>query len=495
MPMKTKIIETDYLIIGSGAVGMAFADTLFHETQCHMVIVDKHHGPGGHWNDAYSFVRLHQPSAFYGVNSRELGGEALDASPLNYGMRERASSAQIIDYYEQVMQVFLASGRVTYLPMSSYDFSQSDGDGLNQTELASRQIRSHQITSHIITSQITGDTTEVRVRKKLVDTTYLNTAVPSTHPPQYKVGAGVRCVPLNDLPKVKSPPSGYVVVGAGKTGIDACLWLLENNVAADKICWIMPRDSWFQNRANVQPGLQFFAQTFGALALQMEAIGKADSLSDLLHRLEADEQLLRLDPTIEPSMYHAAVVSQAELTELRKIKNVVRLGRIQRIDANAIVLDEGSVPSDPERLYVDCSATAAQLRPIIPVFAGNKITPQFVRAFQPTFSAAFIAHVESTFESEAEKNLLCSVVPLPDKPVTWLTMQGINMANQFRWNSNKDLGRWILQSRLDGFSATSRAIAKDDDENMAVLTRFRNAAMAAAMKIPVLIAKVNQPSN
>ena len=29
--------------------------------------------PGGHWNDAYSFVNLHQPSAFYGVNSLPLG--------------------------------------------------------------------------------------------------------------------------------------------------------------------------------------------------------------------------------------------------------------------------------------------------------------------------------------------------------------------------------------------------------------------------------------
>ncbi len=26
--------------------------------------------PGGHWTRAYPFVRLHQPSAYYGVNSR-----------------------------------------------------------------------------------------------------------------------------------------------------------------------------------------------------------------------------------------------------------------------------------------------------------------------------------------------------------------------------------------------------------------------------------------
>ena len=44
-----------------------------------IAIVDRYHRPGGHWNVAYPFVRLHQPSSFYGVNSRVLGTEAIDA--------------------------------------------------------------------------------------------------------------------------------------------------------------------------------------------------------------------------------------------------------------------------------------------------------------------------------------------------------------------------------------------------------------------------------
>ena len=53
--------ETDYLIIGAGAVGLAFADTLIDEDpDCHITIVDRHAKPGGHWNDAYGFVALHQ---------------------------------------------------------------------------------------------------------------------------------------------------------------------------------------------------------------------------------------------------------------------------------------------------------------------------------------------------------------------------------------------------------------------------------------------------
>ena len=63
-------IDADYLVVGAGAMGMAFTDTLVSETDAQVVIVDRGHSPGGHWNRAYPFVRLHQPSAYYGVNSR-----------------------------------------------------------------------------------------------------------------------------------------------------------------------------------------------------------------------------------------------------------------------------------------------------------------------------------------------------------------------------------------------------------------------------------------
>jgi cation diffusion facilitator CzcD-associated flavoprotein CzcO len=51
-------IEADYLVIGAGATGMAFIDTLVDETSANVVVVDRNHAPGGHWNVAYPFVRL-----------------------------------------------------------------------------------------------------------------------------------------------------------------------------------------------------------------------------------------------------------------------------------------------------------------------------------------------------------------------------------------------------------------------------------------------------
>jgi cation diffusion facilitator CzcD-associated flavoprotein CzcO len=74
-------IETDYLVIGAGAAGMAFTDALIDACDADVVIVDRRHAPGGHWHDAYPFVRLHGPSALYGVNSRRLGSDVMTCPP------------------------------------------------------------------------------------------------------------------------------------------------------------------------------------------------------------------------------------------------------------------------------------------------------------------------------------------------------------------------------------------------------------------------------
>jgi len=465
----TERLQADYLIVGSGAMGLAIADVLFHETDATMVIVDRHQAPGGHWNDAYPFVRLHQPSAYYGVNSRELGGDARDHSPLNPGMGERATGAELLAYYWALMRDLVASGRVQYFPMCDYvgDFD----------------------ATHSIRSLLSGESHEVKVRRKIVDSTYFRTAVPSTHPPKYAVAEGLRCVPLNELPRVKQPPSGYTVVGAGKTGIDAVLWLLENKVPPAMIRWIMPRDSWFQNRANVQSGDDFFMPSFTAFATQMEIAATANSVDELFARLEASEQLLRFDAAVQPRMYHGALVSTQELEALRAIKDIVRLGRVQRIERDRIVLAQGEVAAHPDALYVDCSASAVETRPPVPVFAGRRITAQMIRTFQPTFSAAFIGHLEATRpDDDAGKNKLCAVIPMPDAPIQWLVMLLVNMGNQHRWTRDPELRDWISHSRLDRFSGMARGVAAVDVQKLQLLQRFARAAQAAAVNAQRLLA-------
>jgi cation diffusion facilitator CzcD-associated flavoprotein CzcO len=42
-------LETDYLVIGAGAAGMAFTDALIADSDADVVMVDRRHRPGGHW--------------------------------------------------------------------------------------------------------------------------------------------------------------------------------------------------------------------------------------------------------------------------------------------------------------------------------------------------------------------------------------------------------------------------------------------------------------
>ena len=109
-------ISTDYLVIGSGAVSMAFVDTMLEETDdAHFIMIDRHHLPGGHWNDAYPFVRLHQPSAFYGVASTALGGNQIDKTGSNQGFYELASGAEVLSYFEPSCGDYLPSSNSNFV--------------------------------------------------------------------------------------------------------------------------------------------------------------------------------------------------------------------------------------------------------------------------------------------------------------------------------------------------------------------------------------------
>jgi hypothetical protein len=453
-------IKTDYLIIGSGAVGLAFADTLLDESDADIVIVDRHGKPGGHWNDAYSFVALHQPSAFYGVNSTQLGSNRKDSIGVNEGLYELASGPEVSGYFDSVMrQRLLPSGRVRYFPMSDYL-----GDGR-------------------FVSLLSGKETRVTVAKKTVNATYYGTTVPSTHTPGYAVGEGVKLIIPNGLPQLwmnkGERPSRYVVVGAGKTAMDACIWLLGSGADPDAISWVMPRDSWLLNRLRTQPGLEFFDETIGGQAKQMEVFAQATSLDDLFLRLEAEDIMLRIYPDVQPSMFHYATMSKGEIEELRKITNVIRMGRVQAIDASGLTLDQGHVAMDANTLYIDCTASAVEPRPAIPIFDGNLITPQLVRAPQPAFSAALIAYVEANYEDDAKKNQLCGTVPFPHTIDQYPACNIANMMNQMAWMQDAKLGKWIRDSRLDGFGKVIAAISPEDSEKQAILGAFRGHAMAA----------------
>jgi hypothetical protein len=420
------MLTTDYLIIGSGAVGMGFADQTLSESDAEMIIVDRHHQPGGHWNDAYSFVRLHQPAAYYGVGSRPLGSGRIDADGFNKGYYELPSGADVLSYYGRLMQErLLPSGRIKYFPMCEYL-----GDGR-------------------IRSLLSGAITEVMFRKKLVGT-YVDSCVPSTHTPSFEIAGGVKVVTPNVLPTVAAKYQSFVILGGGKTAMDAGVWLLQMGARPQTIRWVVPRDSWLTNRDTTQPGEAFFLRTAGGQLKRFEAAAEATSIDDLFARLERAEQLLRIDQSVRPSKYSGATISVPEVEMLRSIKDVVRMGYVRRIARDAIVLDHGSVKSTADALYIDCTGSAFTSRPPVPVFDGNRITIQLVRAGQTCLSAAFVARVEAAYQDEGEKNDLCAPLRLPSTHLDLVRWMLGDLRNARRWGADKELRRWMEEHRLSG---------------------------------------------
>jgi hypothetical protein len=439
------VLEADYLVVGAGAAGMAFTDALIDHADVSVLMVDSRHGVGGHWLDAYPFVRLHQASAFYGVASTLLGGGRIQQDGPEAGLHERATAPEISAYYARVLQErMLGSGKVSFYPNCDY---------LGEWQFVSR---------------LSGQRYEVRGRRRVVDARYLSPRIPATTPPPFGVADGVHVVAVNDLVGVGNAPSQFVIVGSGKTATDACIWLLDNGVDPGAICWLRPRDPWMLNRAKVQPNPVVF---IGMAADTMEAAAQAESTDDLFCRLEDAGVMLRIDRSVTPTMAKTPTLAQWELDRLRSIDHVVRLGHIRHVEPGRLVLAEGEVATAKDAVIVHCAASGLQYPPLVPIWGHEAIRLQPIRTGFPCFGAALAGYVEATFDSDDEKNRWCPPSPYSDTPGDWARMQVLGTQASMSFGSHPDIKAWA-----DGVALNPARVAPEmagSTELAAVVERFR----------------------
>lgn len=391
-------------------------------------MVDRRPGPGGHWLDAYPFVRLHIPSAFYGVNSLQLGEDRIDEDGENTGFYERATGAEVCSYFAEAAARLVETGRVRILTEHEHTDPEAGGGRV-------RDLR-------------TGEVRNIEVRRKLVDARYLEASVPATHPASFEVAPGTRVVPVNDLPQAAESTGSFKVFGSGKTAVDACTWLLGNGVAPDRIGWVRPRDMWFHHRRHFQP-LELVGENMEGISLDAEAGANATDIDDLFERLEASQRLARIDPSVRATMYRGTMVSLGELESLRQIEDVVRLGHVRRIEPDRIVLDRGEVETGSDVLCVNCTAYGLRAAAPTPIFDRDRIVIQQVRQNSPTFNAALIAFVEARRNDDDERNRLCPPNPYASSVDDWPGMTRRTFHVEQVWLQEPDVSGWIGESRLN----------------------------------------------
>ena len=354
-----------------------------------------------------------------------LGQDALDVAGTNAGYYELAGADEIRAYFAHVMhRRFLPGGRVRYFPNSEY---------LGDNRFVSRLAQA---------------SWNVRVRRKLVDTTYLEGAIPATSAPPFEVADGVRCVPAGEIARTTERPERFVIIGAGKTALDACVWLLEQGVPAAAIRWIKPREAWWLNRRFNQPHT-LLPDFYRGMAVQLEAMAEAASIQDLFARLEREGFCLRIDPGVAPTMFRGAVISEGELELLRRIEDVVRLGHVRRIERDEIVLDEGRVPTSERTLHVHCASKGLPRPPLRPIFEARRVTTQpFLWGFA-CYQFAMLGVVEATLESDEEKNRLCPPIAYWDANTDYLSAFLAMLANERARAAYPALASWAKETRLN----------------------------------------------
>uniref|UniRef100_UPI001F0C55C8 NAD(P)-binding protein n=1 Tax=Microbacterium sp. CPCC 204701 TaxID=2493084 RepID=UPI001F0C55C8 len=450
-------VDADYLVLGAGAMGMAFADALADHADVSVAIVDRRFGAGGHWLDDYPFVRLHQASVFYGVPSTRLGGGRLQENGPERGLQERASAAEICEYYARVAERLAQSGKVTF--HSNCEFV---GDGRFVSRLTGRRF--------------------VAPLARLVDARYLSPGIPALTPPPFEID-GAHVIPVNGLVHLSSPPSRFVLVGAGKTAMDAGVWLLRQGVAADAITWVRPRDPWLLNRAVVQPDPAIF---LGMAADTMTAATEASSADDFFLRMEAAGVMLRIDRAVTPTMAKTPTLATWELELLRSIEDVVRRGHLRKAERGRLCFAEGDVRIPDDAVIVHCAAPGVKYPGLVPIWRPGVITPQPVRAGFPCFGAALAGYVEATRDTDDEKNAVCRPSPYADTPIDWAAMQVIGGDASLAMAKEDDIRRWSNDTTLNPSRIPPERA--DDPVVVAAVQRLRESGGAARQRLAELAA-------
>jgi hypothetical protein len=300
-----------------------------------------------------------------------------------------------------------------------------------------------------VVSVLDGSETTVKVRRKVVDATYVESDIPSRHTPSYEVDDDVRFMPPNSLVHLAPEASGFTVFGAGKTAVDTVCWLLDTGVDPDAIRWVKPREAWVFNRSFTQP-LDLVGSSYMQLqANWVSSAAEASSGADFAHRLESSGVFLRFDTTLEPSMFRGSTMSPRELEQGRQIENVVRLGRVRRVSTSSVTLDEGSIPSDPDQVYVDCTATGVRATVPQPLFSDDALILQYVTVGVIPWSAATVGFIEATRDDVDEKNRLCPPVVFTGWPEDLLSLARAGLTGMLARGAEPDFPAWADAARLN----------------------------------------------
>ena len=331
----------------------------------------------------------------------------------------RATRDEILDYYSAVQRKLERRFNFRFVGESWFDMNQLGGNGSEGV---------HQLQSK--SSDGTTSTSNIRVRKKVVDARYLEPDLPVFVGPKFTYDdAVVKCIPVNELPMVQSGKH-YVVIGGGKTGMDAITYLQTvAKVVPSNITWVVPNDVWITARENIGSCMEFL-HTCTRLAKDqssdMTALKRAVLAPDFFQEgfleWEKTGRVYRLHEDALPTKFKDATLCKREMDIIQKVTNVIsHHGRITSIsDSGVMNFEDGTVMPLPDgqsvtdTVFVHCSAGAFNYskhpKYSPPVYGDNVLTIQDVYGTPGfCFVGSLFGRLEAMGDeiSDDEKNSMC----------------------------------------------------------------------------------------
>ena len=211
----------------------------------------------------------------------------------------------------------------------------------------------------------------------------------------------------------------------------------------------------------------------------VSAAAQAEDATDFAHRLEASGVFLRFDEAVEPTMFRGSTMSKRELEQGRQIENVVRLGRVRRISATEVTLDEGSLPTDPGQMYVDCTASGVRATVPRPLFEDARINLEYVTVGVIPWSASTVGYIEATRDDTSEKNRLCPPVVFSGWSADLLDLARAGMTGMLARGAEADFAAWSDRARLNPAGGVA---SRGDDPELAKALAVLSASVGPAMQ-------------
>ena len=430
---ETQKLKCDYLVVGAGTAGMSFIDTMLTEhPSSTIILVDRNSQPGGHWVHAYPYVRLHQASCYYGVDSLPLGKNLDAKGNERWDVNDRATGAEVVDYYKRACDNFVASGRVRCFFDAEHELDETTGMNtilvkggvIGNTNNNNNSINNNNNSnSNSNNNNKSNNLFSVKCHKLVTVTT--NVTVPSMRKPLIPVCESVSAnfVPPNEVPfRAKNGNyNNYVVFGNGKTGVDTIAHLLlHEGIDQSQITWIVSRDAWYMLGGFLNEFYDFI-RALGEMAL-------AKSVNEYFLNHEEKGLLGRIhnpnndnnDHQPFPEVFKGAVLQPKEFEAAKSIQNVVRMGRATSIESNRILLENGSIElfTPQTTLLVDCMVDnyygydGDLLSEHFQIFEPGRINMgPLLATFNPSHTSARIAFYECAFGGydgdDSPKNASC----------------------------------------------------------------------------------------